>query len=41
MAEEKMVPLYEKIFQSKDGASRAYGIHLLDGKQSELADAFL
>ncbi len=32
---------YESIFPFKDGASRAHGIHLLDEKQSELADAFL
>ncbi len=32
---------YEKIFPSEDEAARANGIYLLDGKQSELSDAFL
>jgi len=35
------IEYYERIFPSKDGARMAHGIHLLDGEQSELADAFL
>ena len=32
---------YESVFPSKEGVNQVHGIHLLEGKQSKWADAFL